>query len=212
MAGVPLLVRTLALRATLLVTTYAAARLGTVPLAAHTVVFTLWLFLALALDALAIAGQALTGRFLGAGDVAGARAATTRMTQWGVGGGVLLGLLLLAARGPLAPVFSPDPAVRRAMAAALVVAAVMQPLAGYVFVLDGVLIGAGDGRYLALTATLQLLVYLPLVAVVIALAPRGTAGLVWLWVAFAGGWMLARGIFLGRRARGTAWLVTGSTR
>ena len=209
LAGVPLLVRTLALRATLLITTYAAGRLGDVALAAHTVVSNLWTLLALTLDALAIAAQALTGRSLGAGDVAGVRAATARMVRWGVGGGVVLGALLLGLRTLLEPLFTPDPAVRRAMAAALVVAAVMQPLAGYVFVLDGVLIGAGDGRYLAVTATVQLLVYLPLAAAVIEVAPQGTAGLVWLWIAFAGGWMAVRAVFLGRRARGSAWLVTG---
>jgi MATE family, multidrug efflux pump len=212
LAGVPLLVRTLALRGALLVTTYAATRLGPAQLAAHQVVSTVWTLLALTLDALAIAGQALTGRFLGAGDVAGVRSATARMIRWGVGGGAGLGLAMLAVRGPLAPVFSADEAVRRAMAAALLVAAIMQPLAGYVFVLDGVLIGAGDGRYLAGAAIVQLMVYLPLAVLVIWWAPRGTAGLVWLWIAFAGGWMAARGVLLGRRARGRAWLVTGDLR
>lgn len=210
LAGLPLLVRTIALRATLLLTTFAAGRLGTAQLAAHTVVSNLWTFLALTLDAVAIAAQALTGRFLGAGDIAGARAATARMVRWGIGGGVALGAALLAVRGQLGPAFSADPAVRGAMAAVLVVAAVMQPLAGYVFVLDGVLIGAGDGRYLAVTAAAQLAVYLPLVVLVLRVAPGGTAGLVWLWLAFAGGWMAVRGAFLGARARGSRWLVTGS--
>ena len=211
-AGMPLLVRTLALRAALLLTTYAAGRLGDAALAAHTVVANLWTLLALTLDALAIAAQTLPGRSLGAGDVAGVRAATARMVRWGVLGGVVLGGLLLAVRTLLGPAFTPDPAVRHALAAALVVAAVMQPLAGYVFVLDGVLIGAGDGTYLALTATAQLLVYLPLAAAVIRFAPAGTTGLVWLWVAFSGGWMAVRGVFLGRRAAGSAWLVTGDAR
>jgi len=211
-AGVPLLVRTAALRATLLLTAWAATRLGSAPLAAHQVVANLWSLLALALDALAIAAQALTGRFLGAADVAGTRRATSRMVRWGVGGGVVLGLVLLAVRGLLGPLFSPDAPVRAALAAALVVAALMQPLAGYVFVLDGVLIGAGDGRYLAVAAVVQLLLYLPLIALVAARAPHGPAGLVWLWVAFAAGWMGVRAAFLGRRARGSAWMVTGAGR
>ena len=211
-AGVPLLVRTVALRAALLITTYVATRLGPAPLAAHQVISTVWTLLALTLDALAIAAQALTGRALGAGDLAGVRAATARMLRWGVGGGALLGLALLAVRPFVAPLFSADPAVREALGAALVVAALMQPLAGYVFVLDGVLIGAGDGRYLALTATAQLIVYLPLALLVLHRGPGGTAGLVWLWISFAGGWMAARAVFLGRRERGTGWLVTGAVR
>jgi putative MATE family efflux protein len=211
-AGVPLLLRTLALRASLLITTYVATRLGPAALAAHQVTSTVWTLLALALDALAIAAQALTGRALGAGDLDGVRAATTRMVHWGLGGGALLGALLLAARPFVGPVFSPDPAVRSALAAALVVAALMQPLAGFVFVLDGVLIGAGDGRYLALTAVAQLVVYLPLALLVERYGPSGAAGLVWLWVSFAGGWMAARAVFLGRRVRGTSWMVTGAVR
>jgi putative MATE family efflux protein len=212
LAGVPLLLRTLALRAALLVTTYVAARLGPAPLAAHQVTSTVWTLLALTLDALAIAAQALTGRALGAGDVPGVRAATRRMVRWGVGGGLGLALVVFAVRGLLGPLFSSDPAVREALAAALAVAALMQPLAGYVFVLDGVLIGAGDGRYLAVTAVAQLVGYLPLAVAVARFGPDGTAGLVWLWIAFAGGWMAARGIFLGVRARSDAWLVVGATR
>lgn len=211
-AGVPLLVRTVALRASLLVTTYVAAGLGPAPLAAHQVATSVWTLLALTLDALAIAAQTLTGRALGAGDVPGVRAATRRMVLWGVTGGGVLAVALLAVRALIGPLFSPDPAVRSSLAAALAVAALMQPLAGYVFVLDGVLIGAGDGRYLARTAVVQFALYLPLAVVVARWGPAGTAGLVWLWVAFAGGWMAARGYFLGRRAHGTAWLVVGATR
>jgi putative MATE family efflux protein len=211
-AGVPLLVRTLALRAALLVTTYAAAAQGEAPLAAHQVATTVWTFLALALDAVAIAGQALTGRALGAGDAAGARAATRRMVAWGVGTGVVLGVALGAGRGLLAPAFSTDPDVRRALVAALLVAAVTQPLAGYVFVLDGVLIGAGDGRYLAWAGVAQVLAYAPVAVLLPSIAPRGTIGLVWLWVSFAGGFMLTRALALGLRAHGDRWLVTGATR
>ena len=85
--GFPLLLRTLSLRGVLLMTTWVAAGLGVVPLAAYQVSSTVWSALTFALDALAIAGQALTGRYLGAGDVAGARAATRLMLWWGVGGG-----------------------------------------------------------------------------------------------------------------------------
>ena len=210
--GVPLLVRTLTLRAALLVTTYVAVAQGDAELAAHQVATVVWGFLALALDAVAIAGQALTGRALGAGDAVGARALLRRMVAWGVGAGVVLGVLVLAGRGLLAPLFSPEQEVQSALTSVLVVVALAQPLAGWVFVLDGVLIGAGDGRYLAVAGLWTLLAFLPLAALVLAAPVSGTAGLLWLWVAFAGGFMLARAVTLGLRARGDAWVVLGAGR
>ncbi len=201
----PLLLRTISLRAVLLLTTWVAAGLGVVSLAAYQVSSTVWTTLTFALDALAIAGQALTGRYLGAGDVAGARASTRLMLWWGVGAGVVFGAGLLAVHGVLPAAFTSDAAVRSALAAALVVVAVGQPLSGWVFVLDGVLIGAGDARWLAGMQLAILLAYLPA-----ALLVRGQAtGVAALWWAFTG-WMLVRGVALGWRARGDAWLVTGA--
>ncbi len=210
--GVPLLVRTLTLRAALLVTTYVAVQQGDAAIAGHQVAMSVWGLLALALDALAIAGQALTGTALGAGDADGALAATRRMVGWGVLGGAVVGVVLLAGRGLVAPLFSSDPDVRHALTAALVVVAVGQPLAGYVFVLDGVLIGAGDGAYLARAGLLTLLAYLPLAGLVLLSPVDGAAGLVWLWVAFAGGFMLARAVTLGLRVRRGDWVVLGAAR
>ncbi len=210
--GLPLLARTLTLRATLLLTTAAAARSGDTALAAHQVVVTIWSALALGLDALAIAGQAITGRTLGAGDVGATRDVLRRLVGWGAVLGVLSGVVVLAGRDLVAPLFSPDDGVRTAIAAALVVVALAQPLAAYVFVLDGVLIGAGDGRYLALAGLVGLLAYAPLVVAVVTWAPESAAGLVWLWVAFAGGFMAVRGVTLWHRARGDAWAVTGAVR
>ena len=106
-AGVPLVVRTATLRAALLVTTYVAASTGTVAVAAHQVAFTIWLFLSLALDAVAIAGQAIVGRYLGAGDAAGARSATRRMVEWGVAAGVLLGVVVIVLRARLRAALHP---------------------------------------------------------------------------------------------------------
>ena len=219
--GVPLLVRTLALRFVLLVTTWVASGLGDVPLAAYQVSATVWTFLAFALDALAIAGQALTGKALGAGDIAGARSATRTMLLWGVLGGGVLGILVLAAHSVLPPLFSPDPAVQSALAAALIVVAVSQPIAGFVFVLDGVLIGAGDGRWLALAQVWLLVLYLPLILAVRAAGPSLLAGtdsaaaqghaLTVLWLTFVV-FMTMRAGALGWRARGDAWLITGATR
>jgi len=222
--GVPLLVRTLALRFVLLVTTWVAAGLGDVPLAAYQVSATVWSFLAFALDALAIAGQALTGKALGAGDVVGARAATRTMLWWGVIGGGVLGMLLLATHSVLPVLFTSDPAVQSALAAALIVVALAQPISGFVFVLDGVLIGAGDGRWLALAQVAILVLYLPLILTVRTAEESAVAtalptdlvsaqshALTVLWLAFVV-FMSMRGVALGWRARGDAWLVTGATR
>src|SRR5262249_13887628 len=101
-AGASLVLRTLALQAVLIITTAIAARQGNAAIAAHQVAFRVWGLLAYALDAIAIAGQAITGRYLGAGDAAGARAATNRMIGWGVVYGIVFGALLLAVR-PLVP-------------------------------------------------------------------------------------------------------------
>jgi Na+-driven multidrug efflux pump len=122
----------------------------------------------------------------------------------------VLGLVLFVSRPAVALAFAPDPQVRAGIVAALAVAALTQPLAGWVFVLDGVLIGAGDGRYLALAGLVTLAAYLPLVGLVLVLAPAGTTGLVALWAAFAGGFMAVRAVTLGLRARGGAWLVLGA--
>jgi len=211
-SGGPLIVRTVALRAALLLTTWAATRQGSAALAAHQVASNIWTLFALALDALAIAAQALTGRWLGAGDIDAVRAVTRRMLLWGVGAGVLFAAGLLLARPVLPTLFDAAPAVRSALVAAMTVTALAQPLAGYVFVLDGVLIGAGDGRFLALAGVVQLTLYAPVAVAVALAAPGGAAGLAWLWVAFAGWFMLTRAVFLGLRYRGARWLVTGAVR
>ena len=139
-----------------------AAAGGTVVLAAYQVVNSIWVLLAFALDAIAIAGQAIIGRLLGAGDVATGRAMTTRMIGWGVVCGVVFGLVVAVGGQFVAAIFTPDPQVQRLVGQALVVVAVVTPIAGVVYVLDGVLIGAGDGRYLALAGLLSLLAYVPL--------------------------------------------------
>lgn len=209
--GIPLLVRTLALRATLIVTTWVAASLGDVPLAAHQVAMTVWSFLAFALDALAIAAQAMTGRALGAGDRAGVRAAMGTMLRWGVVGGLALGLGLVVLHRVIPPLFTSDAGVQDALAAALVVVGLGQAVAGLVFVLDGVLIGAGDGRWLAWGQVVMFVAYLPLALWVRALGPSGSPShdVTILWSAFTG-FMLIRGALLSWRARQDAWMVTGA--
>lgn len=207
--GVPLLIRTAALRVALLATTAVAAHLGAEQLAAHQVTMALWSFLALALDAIAIAAQTLTGTALGAGDDARARATLRRMVIWGCGFGVLTGVVLLATHTLLPGLFTPDPAVQSAIALALVVAAVGQPIAGYVFVLDGVLMGAGDGRFLAVGSLVSMAGYLPLLWLVDRYAPASSA-IGWLWAAFGIGFIALRALTLAWRQHQGDWTRLGA--
>ncbi|MCW2901690.1 MAG: hypothetical protein JWO67_3955 [Streptosporangiaceae bacterium] len=206
-ANVNLLLRTLGLRIVLIIGTAVATRMGDAEIAAYQVGFQVWMFLAFALDAIAIAGQAITGRYLGGSDATGARAATHRMVQWGVACGVLFGLVVLAVRPWLPALFTHDPQVRRLLLSTLIVIALLQPIAGVVFVLDGVLIGAGDMRYLAVAGLATTAAFLPAAWLVY---DRGY-GLVALWLAI-GVWMVARFATLGLRARRDAWLITGAVR
>ncbi|MDR6686555.1 putative MATE family efflux protein [Arthrobacter sp. 1088] len=205
-----LMLRTLSLRLAILSTVLVVTAQGAVNLAAHQLAMTIFSFLAFALDALAIAAQALIGKELGARNAVRVRELTRTMIRWGLGFGVITGVLLAVAAPWAGYLFTSDAGVREALTVALWVLAVGQPLAGYVFVLDGVLIGAGDARYLAIAGVVNLAVYLPLLAAVHLTRPDGAAGLVWLWVVFALGYMLARGVTLGLRARTDKWVVLGS--
>ncbi|MCW1248633.1 MATE family efflux transporter [Acaricomes phytoseiuli] len=214
-AGGWLLLRTATLRAAILLTILVATAQGPINLAAHHITMTLFTLLAFALDAIAIAAQALIGKELGAARVEQVAELTRRMLLWGFGFGIVTGALMLLASRWLGWLFSPDPQVHAALSGALLGLALGQPLAGLVFVLDGVLIGAGDSRYLALAGVLCLLAYLPLLFWVAAttgaqsgLEPAQALG--WLWLAFGVGYMLARAITLGVRIRGTAWQRTGA--
>ncbi|MFH8787382.1 MATE family efflux transporter [Streptomyces roseoverticillatus] len=206
-AGVPLLVRTLSLRAVLVIATAVAARLGDTQIAAHQIVLSLWSLLAFALDAIAIAGQAIIGRYLGAGDADGARAACRRMVQWGIVSGAVLGVLVVAARPLFIPLFTSDGTVRDALLPALLVVALSQPVAGVVFVLDGVLMGAGDGTYLAWAMVLVLAAFAPAALLV----PAFGGGVTALWWAMTL-MMTVRMVTVWLRARSGRWIVTGATR
>ncbi|MFD8257499.1 MATE family efflux transporter [Streptomyces griseoluteus] len=206
-AGVPLLVRTLSLRAILMIATAMAARLGDADIAAHQIVLSLWSLLAFALDAIAIAGQAIIGRYLGADDAPGARAACRRMVQWGIATGVVLGLLVVAARPLFLPLFTSDAGVKDVALPALLVVALSQPICGIVFVLDGVLMGAGDGPYLAWAMVVTLVVFTP----VALLVPTLGGGLTAIWAAMTL-MMTVRMVTLWLRARSGRWIVTGATR
>ena len=201
--GVPLFARTVTLRIALLIPTILAAQLGDASLAAHQVAMAVVMFIAYGLDAIAIAGQTLTGRTLGAGDAEGTRRLARRMMGWGVVTGVGAGVVLAATSPLVAMAFTGDAAVRQALVPVLLVIAVIQPVSGVVFVLDGLLIGAGDGRYLAWAGAITLAIYTP-VALLLA-----RWGFTWLWVAY-GAFMLARLATLGLRERSDRWRVLGA--
>lgn len=205
-----LMLRTLSLRVAILATVVVATAQGPVNLAAHQLAMTVFTFLAFALDALAIAAQALIGKELGAGRREAVRDLTGTMTRWGLGFGVLTGILLAVGAPWAGALFTSDPGVQAALTVALWVVAAGQPIAGYVFVLDGVLIGAGDARYLALAGVVNLAVYLPLLLAVRLSGLDGGAALLWLWAAFSLGYMLARALTLGLRARTDRWMLLGA--
>jgi putative MATE family efflux protein len=206
-AGAPLLVRTLSLRAILLIATVVAARLGDADIAAHQIILSLWSLMAFALDAIAIAGQAIIGRYLGANDPQGARAACRRMVQWGIAVGVVLGLLVILSRPLFLPLFTSDPTVKDTALPALLMVALSQPICGVVFVLDGVLMGAGDGPYLAGAMLVTLAVFAPAALLV----PTLGGGLTALWGAMTS-MMTVRMLTLLLRAHSGRWVVTGATR
>ncbi len=194
------------LRAALLLMTYVATAAGTVAIAAHQVAFTIWLFLSL--DARR-GGDRRAGHRRSLPRRRGRRRAPGRRPAgWWSGAsrsGVLLGLVLLALAAAFVPLFTEDPAVRSLLATVLIVAAVAQPVCGVVFALDGVLIGAGDGGYLAWAGIVTLVSFLPLALLVLV----QDAGLVWLWWAFDAFLVVRLGTLV-VRWRGEGWLVTGA--
>ncbi|RGE22070.1 MATE family efflux transporter [Leucobacter sp. wl10] len=201
-------VRTLGLRAAILATVAAAASHGTVATAGFQVVFTILSTAAFALDALAIAAQALVGAALGASDAEHARAVVRRVIFWGLALGAAAGALLVVCSPLIGRIFTNDEGVLAILPWALAVLGLTMPLAGYVFVLDGVLMGAGDVRYLAWAGLANLVVYLPVVWA-LTLLPTGTVGLLALTAGYAIVYMGARAATLGLRARGERWVRLG---
>jgi putative MATE family efflux protein len=205
--GSRLVVRTGSLLFAFVVSAAIAARFGDDDVAAHQIAMQVMLLLAFALDALAIAAQAMVGKFLGGDDAGGAKSASRRMLELGVLFGIGAGLLVAVAAPWLVRIFTNDARVQHIAVELLLIVAAIQPVAAVVFVLDGVLIGAGDAGYLAwamLIATLA--VFLPAALVVLAL----DAGVLWLWAAIAA-WMLARLVGMLTRYVGDRWAVTGAT-
>lgn len=203
-----LFVRSAALLAAFATASAVLARVGEASLAAHLIAFQLFVFAALVLDAVAIAAQVLVGRALGAEDADGARAAGWRVILWAFVAGCLFGALLFALRDVVPRAFTPDDAVLAQAAEVWWLFALMQPIAAVVFALDGILIGAGDTRFLAGS----MVVAGPLVYMPVALASLAFDwGIVGVWCGLVG-LMLARLVLLGGRWLGGRWAVTGAVR
>jgi putative MATE family efflux protein len=160
--GSEIAVRTSALMGSFLIASAVLARIGAASLGAHQIAFQLWLFLALVLDALAIAAQVLVGRALGAGDAAGARAAAVRVIVWSVAVGTLFGVVLGPLGGVIPALFTGDGLVRERAQEIWWIFAVTMPANAAVFALDGILIGAGDTRFLMWGMLAAAAVYVPI--------------------------------------------------
>ncbi len=201
-----LFVRSAALLVAFATASAVIARIGETSLAAHQIAMGLFIFLALVLDAIAIAAQVLVGGALGRGDAAAARTVALRTLAWGLVCGCLFAALLLALAGVVPQAFTNDPAVVERARAIWTMLALMQPVAGVVFALDGILIGAGDTRYLAVSMLLAgVCVYVPIALLALAL-DWGMTG-VWAGLlAFVG----VRLVTLGWRLAGGRWAITGA--
>ncbi|GHJ13287.1 MATE family efflux transporter [Micromonospora sp. AKA38] len=203
-----LLVRGVAFQASFLSATAVAARFGAAAVGAHQIAVQLWFFTALVLDALAIAAQALIGAALGAGDAAGARFLARRVALLGGVCGVAFAVLIAAGAGGVPSLFSSDPQVREQAMVAWPWLVALQPIGGVVFALDGVLIGAGDVRYLRnLTIVAALGGFLP----AIWLAYGLDLGLGGIWAGLTL-FVVLRLIALLLRLRSGAWAVVGAVR
>lgn len=199
-----LFLRTGALLTGLLIVTVAAARIDADTAAAHHILYQLFLLIAFTLDGLGIAGQTLVGRALGSGDETEARRLAREFLWWGVGTGVVVGLVLLAGMSLIPRVLTDDAGVIAMARTAWVFVAVMQPLNGAVFSLEGIMMGAEDFRFLR-NWTLLAAVSAAFTSAVVVIGGFGVLGL---WVAMEV-LMLLRFVPVWLRLRGDSWLRFG---
>jgi putative MATE family efflux protein len=203
--GGQIFVRTAALLGSFLVAASVLARIGDAQLAAHQIAFELFIFLALVLDAVAIAGQVIVGRMLGAGDAEGAYASALRMIGWSVVVGAVFAVVLLPLSRVIPRAFSGDHAVLKQAALLWPFFALMQPLCGAVFALDGILIGAGDTAYLMWSMLAASAVFIPIAVLSLELH----WGIIGVWIGLDA-LIAARLALLGVRFLGKHWAVVGS--
>jgi putative MATE family efflux protein len=204
--GRDLVLRGAVFQACFLSATAVAARFGPAPLAAHQVALQLWNFCALALDAVAIAAQSLIGAALGAGDGDGARRLARRFARTGLVCGIGFALLIGALAGVLPRLFNSDPDVLGQARIAWPWFVAMQPFAGVVFALDGVLVGAGDAKFMRnMTVIAALAGFLPMIWLSYAL-DLGLGG-VWAGLTL---FILIRLVLILGRLRSGRWAVVGA--
>jgi MATE family, multidrug efflux pump len=196
--------RTAALLSAFLLAGLVVARFGDAELGAYQISFQLWILLALVLDAIAIAGQIIVGRELGAGRPERAYDASVRMITLSVAAGAVFSIALLALDDVLPQIFTGDAEVLAQCALLWPTFALMQPLNGAVFALDGILIGASDGPYIAGSMVLAFLAC----TAALAAAYAGDWGVRGVWAALAV-LILARLATMGARFVRRRWLVTG---
>ncbi len=208
--GLPLFLRTLALRVALVGTVVAAAAIGDEALAAYQVVNAGWNFVLNILDSVAIAAQTLVGARLGAGEREEARSITRLSARAGLVVGIFIGAAFALASLPAAPLFTESAGVQQLIVAGMIAAGAGLPLEGWMWALDGILIGAGDFKYLAKTCAGVAAVYLvALVLFAVVLLPRigdGLAAMAALWLLFDFVLMGGRAVTNGLRARGDDWM------
>ncbi|WP_163510321.1 MATE family efflux transporter [Fodinicola acaciae] len=206
--GRDLVIRSLAFQVTGVAATSVAARTSAEAAAAHQVVLQLYGFLAMVLDSLAIAAQSLVGAALGSGDAPLAKQAARRITAYGLLLGTAVGVVFAALAGILPQAFTSDTGVLEQIPLAWWFFVVLQPIAGVVFALDGVFLGAGDAAYLrTTTVAAAFLGYLPLILLSLFFG----WGLVGIWSGLSL-MMLVRLVALLARQRYGNWAVVGATR
>ena len=199
--GFQLFIRTAALRSSLLIAAALASRLGTTEVASHQIGLEIWSLLALTLDAIAIAGQALVANALGAEDFKTARNASNRMVGINIQAGLVFGTALLVFNDQLPYVFTRDLEVVQLSSFILVFVAIAQPLNGLVFALDGIFMGAGDFSFLAKAMVGAFVIFIVIAAVI----NKYDLGIGWLWSAITILTIL-RAIPLCIRFKGNTWL------
>jgi putative MATE family efflux protein len=203
-----LLLRGVAVQGAFLSATAAAAAFGAAAVAGHQIALQLWMFCTLAQDAIAIAAQALIGAELGAGRGDGARWLARRIAAIGLLTGVAFAVLIGAGAVVLPGLFTDDPDVRAQALVAWPWFAAMQPAAALLFALDGVLLGAGDMRFLRnVMAVAALGVFLPGVLV----ARWLDLGLGGVWAALTL-FVVVRLVAMLLRVRSGRWVIVGATR
>lgn len=208
--GIPLFIRTLAIRAAMVVTVASAARMGTSVLAGFQAVNSSWNFAMNMLDSVGIAGQALVATALGAGDRPRARMLTKATGRMGALTGTAIGLGFAIIGLFAGHFFSPTPHIQLLIAVGMVTMGVFFPLQGWMMAIDGILIGARDYRYLAITCTLTAVVYIALIVPLAGMVAPGlgsdAARTVLIWTVFNVILMGGRGLCNGLRVRGDVWM------